>query len=184
MKFEKSKLKGVYFIDLDPHKDERGFFMRTYDKKIFKDYNINRNWVQENHSKSIKRGIIRGLHFQLPPYSETKLVRCIRGVVLDVFIDLRKQSETFGQWDFIELSEENKIMVLIPMGFAHGFCTLTNESEVLYKVDNYYSPKHELGILWNDEDLNIAWPVKEPLLSEKDKKNITFKEFKDLYNGI
>jgi dTDP-4-dehydrorhamnose 3,5-epimerase len=128
---------------LEPHVDGRGFFMRTYDKEIFQQHGIERVWVQENHSRSEIKGIIRGFHFQLPPHSETKLVRALKGAVLDVFVDLRKGSPTFGQWDSIELSEANKKMVFIPRGFAHAFCTLTDICEVTYKVDNSYAPDYE-----------------------------------------
>ncbi|MDV7395195.1 dTDP-4-dehydrorhamnose 3,5-epimerase, partial [Arthrospira platensis SPKY1] len=112
--------------------------------------------------------------FQFPPFAETKLVRCIRGAVFDVFVDLRKDSPTFGQWDGLELSEANKKMIFIPRGFAHGFCTLSEESEVLYKVDNVYNREHEGGLLWSDPDLGIEWPLEgEPILSEKDRGNMT-----------
>ncbi|MFN0012991.1 MAG: dTDP-4-dehydrorhamnose 3,5-epimerase family protein [Saprospiraceae bacterium] len=121
--------------------------------------------------------MIRGLHFQFPPFAETKLVRCVRGAVLDVFVDIRPDSATFGQWDSIELSEENQKMIYIPRGFAHGFCTLTNESEVLYKVDNVYNRQNEGGLLWSDSDLGIQWPADTPILSEKDQKNWTWGEF-------
>lgn len=184
MEIKERKLKGVYEISLNPLGDNRGFFMRTFDESIFKEKDISRTWVQENHSRSETKGIIRGLHFQLPPYSETKMVRCIKGAVLDVFVDLRADSDTFGQWDSIELSEENKKMVLIPRGFAHGFCTLTDISEVLYKVDNYYAPTAELGLLWNDQQINIDWPKIKPILSEKDKKNLSFRDFLTRYKGI
>lgn len=177
MEIIERKFKGVYEIKLQPHVDNRGFFMRTFDELIFKNKEMNRYWVQENHSRSEDKGIIRGLHFQLPPFSETKMVRCIQGAILDVFVDLREGSETFGQWDGIELSAENKKMIFIPRGFAHGFCTLTKESEVVYKVDNYYSPEHEHGLLWNDSTINIEWPTKTPILSEKDQKNLTLNEF-------
>ena len=184
MEIRERQLKGVFEITLKPHLDGRGFFMRTYDQTLFKEVGLEWNWVQENHSRSEQKGIIRGLHFQLPPYAETKLIRCINGVVLDVFVDLRKNSETFGQWDSIELSAENKKMIFIPRGFAHGFCTLTEISEVIYKVDNYYSPEHEVGLLWNDHDIGIDWPVKNPILSEKDQHNMTLKEFVEKYRGI
>ena len=184
MKFIEKGLKGAFEIRLKPIKDTRGFFMRTYDDKILKKIGINNNWVQENHSKSTQKGIIRGLHFQLPPFAETKLVRCIRGKIWDVFVDLRKDSNTFGKWDSIELTEENKKMVLIPRGFAHGFCTLTDNSEVVYKVDNYYSPEHECGLIWNDTDLNINWPIEKPILSDKDRKNMSFAEFMDKHEGL
>ena len=184
MNIEKSRIDGVFFIQLKPNEDDRGFFMRVYDENKFEEYGLNKLWVQENHSRSIKKGTIRGLHFQLPPYSETKLVRCVRGAVLDVFVDLRSGSNTFGKWDSLELSEENKKMVFIPRGFAHGFCTLTGQSEILYKVDNYYSPESEIGIAWNDENLHINWPVQSPVISKKDRSNITFKEFVNSYSGI
>jgi dTDP-4-dehydrorhamnose 3,5-epimerase len=177
MEVRERKLKGVFEITLRPHMDNRGFFMRTFDETIFKEKSLDRKWVQENHSKSEEKGIIRGLHFQLPPFSETKLVRCINGGVLDVFVDLRKGSETFGQWDSIELTAENKKMIFIPRGFAHGFCTLTDVSEVVYKVDNYYSQQNERGLIWNDERVGVKWPTKNPILSEKDENNMSLEQF-------
>ena len=184
MQIFERKLNGVFEITLSPNKDERGFFMRTFDDTIFNEVGLNFNWVQENHSRTLKKGTIRGLHFQFPPYAETKLIRCIRGKILDVFVDLRKDSTTFGQWDSVELTEDNFKMVLVPRGFAHGFCTLTENTEVLYKVDNYYSLAKELGLLWNDIELNINWPVINPILSEKDKMNLTLKEFITRFNSI
>ena len=175
---------GVFEITQKPVLDSRGFFMRAYDVNIMKDYGIYREWVQENHSKTLKKNTIRGLHFQLPPFSETKLVRCIRGKILDVFVDLRKDSKTFGQWGAVELSEDNYKMLYIPRGFAHGFCTLTDDCEVYYKVDNFYSPEHEVGIAWNDETLKINWPTQEPIVSEKDSKNISLDEFIKNYKWI
>ena len=177
MKINPLRIDGTYEIILSPISDDRGFFMRTFDLNDFNNYGLNKIWVQENHAKSSQEGIVRGLHFQFPPHAETKLVRCIRGKILDVFVDLRKESNTFGRWDSIELSEDNKKMVFIPRGFAHGYCTLTKVSEVLYKVDNFYAPGREGGLLWNDPDIGIKWPVKDPILSEKDKKNMTLKEF-------
>jgi dTDP-4-dehydrorhamnose 3,5-epimerase len=184
MEIQTLKIPGTYEITLSPIGDSRGFFMRTFDLNGFNKYGLNKIWVQENHARSAQKGIIRGLHFQFPPYAETKLVRCIRGKILDVFVDLRKDSNTFGQWDSIELSEENKNMVFIPRGFAHGYCTLTEESEVLYKVDNFYAPEYEGGLLWNDSDIGIQWPVSDPILSDKDKRNMSFKEFVDKYKYI
>lgn len=184
MEFKERKLKGVFEINLSPHKDERGFFMRTYDTDLFTQAGIERKWVQENHSRSEQKGIIRGLHFQFPPFSETKLVRCIKGAIYDAFVDLRKNSASFGKWDSIELSEENKKFILIPRGFAHGFCTLTDQSEVIYKVDNYYSKENECGIMWNDSSLNINWPAPSPILSHKDSNNLTLAEFIKTYNSI
>jgi len=177
-------IKGVYEITLRPHLDARGFFMRTYDHQIMAERGLDLPWVQENHSKSEEKHIIRGLHFQFPPHSETKLVRCVRGAVLDVFVDLRLGSATFGQWDSIRLDEDNKKMILIPRGFAHGFCTLTEVSEVLYKVDNYYSKPNEGGLLWNDPDIGIQWPTQSPILSDKDRNNMTLQAFINQHKGI
>lgn len=184
MQFTQRKLTGVWEIQLAPIQDERGFFMRAYDTGLFEQAGLHRQWMQENHSRSERAGIIRGLHFQFPPFAETKLVRCIRGAVLDVFVDLRLGSPTFGQWDSIELSETNKKLIFIPRGFAHGFCTLTEESEVLYKVDNVYNREHEGGLLWSDPEIGIDWPVQTPVLSEKDGRNMTFREFVQKYSGI
>ncbi len=184
MQFTQRKLTGVWEIQLAPIQDERGFFMRAYDTGLFEQAGLHRQWMQENHSRSERAGIIRGLHFQFPPFAETKLVRCIRGAVLDVFVDLRLGSPTFGQWDALELSETNKKLIFIPRGFAHGFCTLTEESEVLYKVDNVYNREHEGGLLWSDPEIGIDWPVQTPVLSEKDGRNMTFREFVQKYSGI
>jgi dTDP-4-dehydrorhamnose 3,5-epimerase len=172
MEFKEQKIKGVYEIVCTPHLDDRGYFMRVYDKGLFEKYDLHREWIQENHSRSVMQGIIRGLHYQLEPYSEAKLIRCIRGSIFDVAVDVRFGSETFGQWIGIELSEEKRNILFIPRGFAHGFCTLTDISEVVYKVDNTYSRLHEQGIIWNDIALNICWPVENPVLSEKDKTNL------------
>jgi len=184
MNFIKGKLRGTYTIELKPIMDSRGFFMRGYDRKIFSEYGLDIDWVQENHSRSEQKGTIRGLHFQLPPFAETKLIRCIRGAVLDVFVDLRLNSPTFSKWDSVVLSEENKKYAFIPRGFAHGFCTLTDISEVLYKVDSIYKPENEVGIIWNDADIGIEWNAVNPVLSEKDKKNISLKEFISKSKGI
>jgi dTDP-4-dehydrorhamnose 3,5-epimerase len=164
--------------------DHRGHFTRSFDEQIFTHYGLNRYWVQENHTLSKKKGTIRGLHLQLPPYSETKLIRVIKGAILDVFVDLRKDSPTFGKWASIELTDDNFKMIFIPRGFAHGFCTLTDNCEVIYKVDNFYSPNHEVGILWNDDFLNIDWPVSNPIISKKDGKLPSFENFIKNYKGI
>ncbi|MCB0618213.1 MAG: dTDP-4-dehydrorhamnose 3,5-epimerase [Saprospiraceae bacterium] len=184
MEIKERKFAGVFEIGLSPHLDERGFFMRVFDRNLFAEAGLDRPWVQENHSRTERAGVIRGLHFQLPPFAETKLVRCIRGSVLDVFVDLRAGSPTFGQWDSIELSETNRKMILIPRGFAHGFCTLSTVSEVLYKVDNVYRKDHESGLLWSDPDLQIDWPVQDPILSAKDRENMTFQQFCATYKAI
>ncbi len=177
MKFNKLKFEGVYEIIPESIVDSRGFFLRSYDLAKFKHLNLHREWVQENHSKTVKKGTIRGLHFQLPPFSEAKLVRCIKGAILNVFVDLRKGSPTFGKWDSAELNEENKKMIFIPRGFANGFCILKDNSEILYKADNFYNPDFEERIKWDDKDINIDWPFSNPNLSDKDKHNITLIDF-------
>ena len=177
-------IEGVKEIILSPHIDNRGFFMRTFDIDFFNNHGLSYKWVQENHSMSKEKGVIRGLHFQLPSYTETKLIRCVKGKIMDVFVDLRKGSSSFGKWGSIILSEGKKNMALIPRGFAHGFCTLTEKSEVLYKVDNFYSPKHERGLYWADDTLNIRWPVNKPILSDKDKNNMSFIDFKSEIGGL
>lgn len=169
--------KGVYEILLKPIADERGFFMRTFDLDIMKSYEIQTNWVQENHSKTFQKGTVRGLHFQFPPYSEAKLIRCIRGSILNVFVDLRKNSKTFGKWDAVELNTENNKMIYLPKGFANGFCILNDNSEIVYKSSNSYHPESEGRIMWNDPDLNISWPFKHPVLSEKDENNMSMETF-------
>ena len=170
-------IKGLFEIIPEPFTDHRGFFMRVYDREMFRKYGIDRQWVQENHSGSSKKDTVRGLHFQIRPFSETKLVRCIRGAIFDVAVDLRSSSASFGKWYGTELSEANRKMLYIPKGFAHGFCSLTDNSEVVYKVDMVYSPEHERGILWSDSEIGIAWPVRDPIISEKDRGNMTYREF-------
>ena len=179
-------IKGVYEIQLESVPDKRGNFTRIFDDKVFKEHNLNYTWVQENHSYSQHKNTIRGLHFQFPPFSETKLVRCIKGEIYDVFLDLRKDSLTFGKYDSIILSQNNNKMILIPKGFAHGFCTLTNDCEVLYKVDNYYNPYKESGIRWNDPDLKINFPITahELTISSKDVNLQTFDIFVENYSSL
>lgn len=177
MNISEKKIKGVFEITLTSINDERGFFMRSYDQKIFEYFNIDRKWVQENHSRSEKKGIIRGLHFQYPQFAEAKLIRCTRGAIFDVYVDLRKNSPTFGKWESLEMTEQNRKMLFLPRGIAHGFCTLSEISEVMYKVDNYYNKDHESGIIWKDEDLRINWPTENPIVSDKDSRLPTLKEF-------
>lgn len=185
MELIEKKLNGAFEIRMKPHLDDRGFFMRTFDDEIFTSLGLERKWVQENHSQSLRKGIVRGLHFQLPPHAETKLIRCIRGEVLDVFVDIRKDSPTFGQWDSVLLSEKSFNAAFIPRGFAHGFCTLTDHSEVVYKVDNFYTPEAESGLLWNDPEIGIEWPIIENVMtSAKDAKNFTLAEFVSKHGAL
>lgn len=168
MEIRPLKLPGTFEILLNPRRDDRGYFMRVMDQKILSDHGLATAWVQENQSFSNRKGLIRGLHFQRPPHAETKLVRVPVGSVLDVFVDLRSGSPTHGDWDAIELSEARHNMVYLPKGFAHGFCTLSDQAIVMYKVDAYYAPDFEDGLRWNDEALKIPWPAEHPHLSAKD----------------
>ena len=158
--------------------------MRTFDNDLFNQKKISSNWVQENHSKSISKHTLRGLHFILPPHTDGKLIRCIRGEVFDVFVDLRKGSTTYGKWDSIVLNEEDHKLLYLPKGLAHGFCTLSNNSEIIYKHDTHYQKDFDFGIKWNDKDIGIQWPTKEPIISEKDQSLISFKEFTKRYKGL
>ncbi|RSK28668.1 dTDP-4-dehydrorhamnose 3,5-epimerase [Bacillus sp. HMF5848] len=176
MKVMETKLPGVVIIEPKVFGDHRGFFMETYNQQVFEENNIKYNFIQDNHSLSVPAGTIRGLHYQLEPKAQTKLVRCIRGAIYDVAVDIRKGSPTFGQWVGVILSEANKRQLLVPKGFAHGFCTLVDNTEVTYKVDELYSPEHDRGILWNDPLLNIDWPTSHAILSEKDTKHPVLQE--------
>jgi dTDP-4-dehydrorhamnose 3,5-epimerase len=177
MEFKKTTLESAYLIKPDVFSDERGFFLESYSKKKFEENRINADFIQDNHSISVKPGVLRGLHFQNPPYAQSKLVRVTKGKVYDVILDLRKDSSTFGKWEGFELSAENFSMLFVPKGFAHGFQTLEPNTEFLYKCDELYHPESEGGIIWNDPDLNITWPIKDPILSEKDQKHPAFKNF-------
>jgi dTDP-4-dehydrorhamnose 3,5-epimerase len=169
MEFIPLTCQGSFEIRPQIREDARGYFMRAYDREFFAARGLATEWVQENQSLSVQRGTIRGLHFQVPPCAETKLVRVVSGALLDVFVDLRKGSPTYGRHEAVELSAENRRMVYIPKGFAHGFCTLTDNVVVQYKVDHPYAPAHEGGLLWNDPTLAIPWPVREPILSARDQ---------------
>ncbi|ADY74003.1 dTDP-4-dehydrorhamnose 3,5-epimerase [Desulfurobacterium thermolithotrophum DSM 11699] len=168
--FIRTEIPEVVIVKPKVFGDERGFFMETYKKSDFEKAGIDTDFVQDNHSKSVK-GVLRGLHYQLEPKAQGKLVRCIKGKVFDVAVDIRKGSPTFGKWVGVELSSENKLMLWIPKGFAHGFLTLSEEAEIIYKVSgSEYSPEHDRSIRWNDPDIGIEWPLDgEPILSEKDK---------------
>lgn len=181
MKITKTKLDGVVIIEPDVFGDNRGFFMESWNKKKMEEAGLFYDFVQDNHSKSTVKGTLRGIHFQKGDKAQAKLVRCVKGAVLDVAIDLRKNSPTFKQWVGIELSEENKKQLLIPRGFGHGFVTLTDDVEFLYKADNYYTSEADAGIRWNDPEIAVDWGVENPILSEKDKKNPFLKDCKKLF---
>ena len=174
--FEKQEIEDIILIKPRIFGDNRGFFMETYKKSDFVRNGIDIEFSQDNHSKSSK-GVLRGLHYQQEPYGQAKIVRCSRGRIYDVAVDIRPDSETFGQYVKVELSEENKNMLYIPIGFAHGFVALSDEVELLYKASGEYNPQADRGILWNDSDINIDWGIDfEPILSEKDKAQPTLKE--------
>jgi dTDP-4-dehydrorhamnose 3,5-epimerase len=177
MEIRPLRLDGTYEIRLKPACDDRGYFMRAYDADIFRGQGLATAWVQESQSASTRRGVLRGLHFQKPPHTETKLVRVVAGSVLDVFVDLRRSSPTYGQWDSLELDAGNMNCVYIPKGFAHGYCTLSDETIVLYKVDSSYAPDFEGGVCWDDETLAISWPVERPIVSPKDSRLPHLREF-------
>jgi dTDP-4-dehydrorhamnose 3,5-epimerase len=166
-----TKLSGVFIIEPKVHGDHRGFFMESYNSQTFKEHQINNTFIQDNHSLSAEAGTIRGLHYQLEPKAQTKLIRVISGAIYDVVVDIRKSSLTFGQWVGVILSESNMRQLLVPKGFAHGFCTIVSNTQVLYKVDELYSPEHDRGILWNDASIRIDWPTSHPILSEKDQSH-------------
>jgi dTDP-4-dehydrorhamnose 3,5-epimerase len=170
MKLEPRRLAGSFEITLAPHADGRGSFTRWYDREAFERAGIPTAWVQGNESFS-RRGVVRGLHFQRPPHAETKLVRAVTGTVHDVFVDLRRGSPTYGEWDAVELSAERHNAVLVPKGFAHGFCVLSETAIVSYLVDAPYAPHAEGGLAWDDPRLAIPWPLAgAPLISEKDRR--------------
>lgn len=168
MQFTTTPLSGSYLIDLEPIKDERGFFARYFCEKEFADKKLKSHWVQINTSLSQDVATLRGLHYQRPPYTEAKVVRCLQGMIWDVIVDLRFQSDTFGEWFGAELSSENRTMMYVPEGFAHGFITLKPNTEILYLVSEFYSPESEGTLFWNDPKLNITWPLKPEFVSVKD----------------
>ena len=175
MKINKTFIEDLLIIEPQLFKDERGFFYESYNKN---NLDINIVFVQDNESKSYK-GVIRGLHFQAPPFEQTKLVRCISGNILDVAVDLRTNSKTYGKFFSIELSSENNKQLFVPKGFAHGFQVLSEIAIVNYKVDNYYNPDSDSGLIWNDKDLSIDWNLDlKPILSKKDLKLISVKDLK------
>ena len=177
MKINKTFIEDLLIIEPQLFKDDRGFFYESYNKNNL-DKIIKIAFVQDNESKS-KKGVIRGLHFQKPPYAQTKLVRCISGSILDVAVDLRKNSKTYGKSFSVELSSKNNKQLLVPKGFAHGFQVISDEAIVNYKVDDYYTSDSDSGIIWNDRDLSIDWRLDlKPTLSDKDLKLISFKELK------
>ena len=181
MKIEKTKLEGVVIITPDVFGDHRGFFMESWSQQKMEEAGLFYNFVQDNHSLSTVKGTLRGIHFQKGDKAQAKLVRCVKGAVLDVAVDLRHDSPTYKQWVAVELSAENKKQLMIPRGFGHGFVTLTDEVEFLYKADNYYAPEADGGIRWNDSEIGVDWGVEKPILSAKDEKNPFLKDCGDIF---
>ncbi len=181
MNFSETKLKGAFIIMPDLIKDERGFFARTFCRREFEKYGLNSNIVQCNISFNKTKGTLRGMHYQIPPGSEAKLVRCIAGTIFDVIVDLRSASPTFKQWFATDLSSENHKLLYIPEGFAHGFQTLTDDTELIYHHSAFYNPECERGLRFDDPQLNIIWPLPAETLSSRDKNHpLIDKDFKGI----
>jgi len=176
-KFKKLKLPGLILVAPETGRDLRGTFSEIYKSSVFRKAGIKDVFVQENRSVSHK-GVLRGLHYQRRPFSQAKLVRCGRGRVFDVAVDLRRSSKTFGKWEAVELSAENCLALYIPAGFAHGFIALAEGTEVIYKCSNEYAPAFDAGVRWNDRAINVKWPIAKPILSQKDENLPLLKEAK------
>jgi len=184
MKFIETKISDVIIIEPSVFGDARGYFLESYNQNKFEEFIGNISFVQDNESKSSK-GVLRGLHFQKPPFAQAKLVRCIEGKVLDVAVDIRKESKTYGHHIVVELSGENKKQLFVPRGFAHGFVVLSESATFAYKVDNKYASDHEAGIRWNDKELNIQWDMGDSkvLVSEKDAELPFLSEFESPFTN-
>lgn len=176
MKATETELKGVFVLEPQVFGDARGWFMESWSQCKMHDAGIDVQFVQDNQSFSAQKGTLRGLHYQLNPMCQAKLLRCTRGKIFDVAVDIRKGSPQYGKWVGVELSAENKKQLFIPRGFAHGFITLTDDVEVQYKADNYYAPECDGNIRWDDPDIGVEWPLKPVILSEKDSKAPLLKE--------
>ncbi len=168
MRFKELPFRGAYLIEIEAHMDDRGFFARTYCAREFLDVGIPGEFVQCNISHSFRRGTIRGMHYQLPPMCESKLIRCFVGAIYDVIIDLRPDSPSYCKWTSVELSANNRLSLYVPPGFAHGFQTLSDNTEVFYQMGQFYSPHHGAGVRWNDPLFSIVWPIEEVTIAEKD----------------
>jgi len=176
--FKRLEIPETVLIQTKVFEDDRGFFLEIYKKDEMENFGIKGDFVQDNHSRS-KRGVLRGLHFQKEPYAQAKLVRCIRGEIYDVVVDLRRNSQTFSRYLGLVLSEENRHQLYVPRGCAHGFLALSEVAEVVYKVDNVYTPKSEGGLIWNDPDVDVTWPIDDLIISERDRLWPTLKEMEE-----
>jgi dTDP-4-dehydrorhamnose 3,5-epimerase len=170
MIFTETKLKGAYLIDIEKNEDERGFFARSWCRDEFEKHGLNPHLVQCNISFNKKRGTLRGMHYQVAPFAEAKLVRCTIGAIYDVVIDLRSDSPTFKQWFSVELTAQNRRALYVPEGFAHGFQTLVDDTEVFYQMSEFYHPEYARGIHWDDPTIGVEWPILNPIISQKDSK--------------
>lgn len=169
MIFHELSLSGLILIEPAVFEDERGFFLERYNREVFQSHGITVDFIQDNHSQSVKH-VLRGLHFQTSPFAQDKLVWVTQGTVFDAVVDLRKNSATFGKWEGITLSDANRSMLFVPKGFAHGFVVLNERADFSYKVSSLYSVDHDCGLIWNDADIGIQWPVENPILSKKDQQ--------------
>ena len=183
MHIEPLPISDILLLEPERHRDERGFFSETYNKRALAERGIELDVVQDNHSLSVEKGTVRGLHFQCPPFAQAKLVRVVRGAILDVAVDIRTGSPTYGRHVHTALSADNWRQVYVPVGFAHGFCTLAPDTEVIYKVANYYSPDQDRGLLWCDPALAIDWPVAEAdaVVSDKDRKHPSLADLPEFF---
>jgi dTDP-4-dehydrorhamnose 3,5-epimerase len=167
--FAPTRLEGAYLVDIEPHGDERGFFARAYCAREFEQHGISPRFVNANISHNVLKGTLRGMHYQRAPYAEIKVVRCTRGGIFDVIVDLRPQSPTLGEWIGAELTADNHRMLVVPEGFAHGFVTLVDDTEVTYQVSEFFTPEAEGGVRWDDPAFGIEWPVEVRVVSDKDR---------------
>jgi dTDP-4-dehydrorhamnose 3,5-epimerase len=176
MKFSPARLSGIWIIDLELRADDRGFLARTYCEREFSLHGLNTRWPQCNLTLTKERGMIRGMHFQAEPQPEIKLIRCAAGAIFDVVVDVRRESKTFGQWESFELTAENRRTLYVPGGFAHGFQCLVKNCEVFYQMSEVYVPELARGIRWNDPQVDVRWPIENPILSERDRNLPLFSE--------
>jgi|TARA_B110000495_G_C23011081_1_gene598028 dTDP-4-dehydrorhamnose 3,5-epimerase len=174
--FKNTELKDALIIQIEKKEDNRGFMARAYDSKIFEMHGLNPNISQCNISFSEKSGTLRGMHYQIEPFKETKLIRCTRGSIYDVIVDLRKNSPTYKKWIGVNLNKDDYKMLYVPDGFAHGFITLEDKTEVFYQLSEYFTPEYERGLRWDDDEFNILWPLEPIIMSEKD---LAWKPFED-----
>jgi dTDP-4-dehydrorhamnose 3,5-epimerase len=163
------ELQGAFLVEIEPREDHRGFYARSFDARAFKSHDLAESFVEGGISHNARRGTVRGMHMQLPPHAQAKLVRCTRGAIYDVIIDLRRDSPTYGRWFAVELSASGTTMLYVPEGFAHGFQTLEDDVEVSYQLSDYYDPEAEFGVRWNDPRFGIEWPIDDVVISDRDR---------------